>query len=217
MDAPVLGNWWMQPSKTECQVLLLLIMAICLVSWSFSTMLVELTSIEKRKVTVLAKNLTGYKNLVKIVSNSWTDGFYGSPRTDRVDLEKYHEGLIVLSGSAGSEVFTKISKGDIEGLEETIRWYQQTFGEDYYLELHRCADYDLKSNTPSHLMLEQQKVNTVLIQKATEYGIKVVATNDVHYVAPEDLAVYNIQQCVATGKTNRYTSIPLVDKQKIYV
>lgn len=75
-------------------------------------------------LTVLAKNLTGYKNLVKIVSNSWTDGFYGSPRTDRADLEKYHEGLIVLSGSAGSEVFTKISKGDIEGLEETIRWYQ---------------------------------------------------------------------------------------------
>ena len=152
-------------------------------------------------LTVLAKNLTGYKNLVKIVSNSWTDGFYGSPRTDRADLEKYHEGLIVLSGSAGSEVFTKISKGDIEGLEETIRWYQQTFGEDYYLELHRCADYDLKSNMPSHLMLEQQKVNTVLIQKAKESGVKVVATNDVHYVAPEDLAAYNIQQCYATGKT----------------
>ena len=152
-------------------------------------------------LTVLAKNLTGYKNLVKIVSNSWTDGFYGSPRTDRADLEKYHEGLIVLSGSAGSEAFTKISKGDIKGLEETIRWYQQTFGEDYYLELHRCADYDLKSNTPSDLMLEQQKVNAVLIQKAKECGVKVVATNDVHYVAPEDLAVYNIQQCVATGKT----------------
>ena len=152
-------------------------------------------------LTVLAKNLTGYKNLVKIVSNSWTDGFYGSPRTDHADLEKYHEGLIVLSGSAGSEVFTKISNGDIEGLEKTIKWYQQTFGEDYYLELHRCADYGLKSNTPSHLMLEQQKVNTVLIQKAKEYGIKVVATNDVHYVAPEDLAAYNIQQCYATGKT----------------
>lgn len=152
-------------------------------------------------LTVLAKNLTGYKNLIKIVSNSWTDGFYGSPRTDRVDLEKYHEGLIVLSGSAGSEVFTKISKGDIEGLEKTIKWYQQTFGEDYYLELNRCADYDLKSNKPSDLMLEQQKVNAVLIQIAKEYGVKVVATNDVHYVAPEDLAVYNIQQCYATGKT----------------
>lgn len=152
-------------------------------------------------LTVLAKNLTGYKNLVKIVSNSWTDGFYGSPRTDRADLEKYHEGLIVLSGSAGSEAFTKISKGDIEGLEETIRWYQQTFGEDYYLELQRNVDYDLKSDTPSDLMLEQQKVNAVLIQKAKECGVKVVATNDVHYVVPEDLAAYNIQQCYATGKT----------------
>ena len=152
-------------------------------------------------LTVLAKNLTGYKNLMKIVSNSWTDGFYGSPRTDHAELEKYHEGLIVLSGSAGSEVFYKISYGDIEGLEETIKWYQQTFGEDYYLELQRCADYDLKSDTPSNLMLEQQRVNAVLMQKAKESGVNVVATNDVHYVAPEDLVVYNIQQCYATGKT----------------
>lgn len=152
-------------------------------------------------LTVLAKNLTGYKNLIKIVSDSWTDGFYGNPRTDRADLEKYHEGLIVLSGSAGSEVFNKIVNGDIEGIDEAIKWYQQTFADDYYLELQRCADYDLESNTPSDLMLEQQKVNTVLMQKAKEYGIQVVATNDVHYVAPEDLAVYNIQQCYATGKT----------------
>ena len=152
-------------------------------------------------LTVLAKNLTGYKNLMKIVSNAWTDGFYGSPRTDRADLDKYHEGLIVLSGSTGSEVFYKIVNDDIVGLEETIKWYKQTFGEDYYLELQRCADYDLKINKPSDLMLEQQKVNAVLIQKAKEYGVKVVATNDVHYVAPGDLAVYNIQQCYATGKT----------------
>ena len=152
-------------------------------------------------LTVLAKNLIGYKNLMKIVSDSWAEGFYASPRTDRVNLEKYHEGLIVLSGSAGSEVFYKISYGDIEGLEETIKWYQQTFGEDYYLELQRCADYDLKSDTPSDLMLEQQKVNAVLIQKAKEYDVKVVATNDVHYVAPDDLAAYNIQQCYTTGKT----------------
>lgn len=152
-------------------------------------------------LTILAKNLTGYRNLMKIVSNAWTDGFYVCPRTDRVDLEKYHEGLIILSSSVGSEVFTKISKGDIEGLAETIRWYQQTFGEDYYLELQRCADYDLMSDTPSKLMLEQQRVNAALIQKSKEYGVKVVATNDVHYVAPEDLAAYNIQQCYATGKT----------------
>ena len=157
--------------------------------------------LEGFRLTVLAKNLTGYKNLIKIVSNSWTDGFPGCPLTDRADLEKHHEGLVVLSDGVGSEVFTKISKGDIEGLVETIRWYQQTFGEDYYLELQRCADYDLKSDTPSKLMLEQQKVNAVLMQKANESGVKVVATNDVHYVAPKDLAVYNIQQCYATGKT----------------
>ncbi len=152
-------------------------------------------------LTILAKNLTGYRNLMKIVSNAWTDGFYVCPRTDRVDLEKYHEGLIILSGSVGSEVFTKISKGDIEGLAETIRWYQQTFGEDYYLELQRCADYDLKSDTPSKLMLEQQRVNAVIIQKSKEYGVKVVATNDVHYVATTDAKAYNVQRCAATNKT----------------
>ncbi len=152
-------------------------------------------------LTILAKNLTGYRNLMKIVSNAWTDGFYVCPRTDHVDLEKYHEGLIILSGSVGSEVFTKISKGDIEGLAETIRWYQQTFGEDYYLELQRCADYDLKSDTPSKLMLEQQRVNAVIIQKSKEYGVKVVATNDVHYVATTDAKAYNVQLCAATNKT----------------
>ena len=153
------------------------------------------------RLTVLAKNYQGYKNLIKIVSNSWTDGFYMRPRTDRHDLEKYHEGIIVLSGGVGSEVYSHVVSDDIAGLDATIKWYKQTFGVDYYLELQRCADYDLKSDTPSDLMLEQQRVNAVLIQKSKESGVKVVATNDVHYVAPEDLAAYNIQQCYATGKT----------------
>ena len=153
------------------------------------------------RLTVLAKNYQGYKNIIKIVSNSWTDGFYMRPRTDHHDLEKYHEGVIALSGGIGSEVYSHIVSDDIAGLDATIKWYKQTFGEDYYLELQRCADYDLKSDTPSDLMLEQQRVNAVLMQKANESGVKVVATNDVHYVAPEDLAAYNIQQCYATGKT----------------
>ena len=152
-------------------------------------------------LTVLAKNYQGYKNLITIVSNSWTDGFYMRPRTDRHDMEKYHEGIIVLSGGVGSEVYSHVVSDDIAGLDATIKWYQQTFGVDYYLELQRCADYDLKSDTPSDLMLEQQRVNAVLMQKAKESGVKLVATNDVHYVAPEDLAAYNIQQCYATGKT----------------
>ena len=153
------------------------------------------------RLTVLAKNYQGYKNLIKIVSNSWTDGFYMRPRTDHHDLEKYHEGIIVLSGGVGSEVYSHVVSDDKAGLDATIKWYKQTFGVDYYLELQRCADYDLKSDTPSDLMLEQQRVNAVLMQKAKESGVKVVATNDVHYVAPEDLAAYNIQQCYATGKT----------------
>lgn len=153
------------------------------------------------RLTVIAKNYQGYKNLIKIVSNSWTDGFYMRPRTDHHDLEKYHEGIIVLSGGVGSEVYSHVVSDDIAGLDAAIKWYKQTFGVDYYLELQRCADFDLKSDTTSDLMLEQQKVNAVLMQKAKEYGVKVVATNDVHYVTPDDLAAYNIQQCYATGKT----------------
>ena len=153
------------------------------------------------RLTILAKNYQGYKNLIKIVSNSWTDGFYMRPRTDHHDLEKYHEGIIVLSGGVGSEVYSHVVSDDIEGLDATIKLYKQTFGMDYYLELQRCADYDLKSDTPSDLMLEQQRVNAVLMQKANESGVKVVATNDVHYVATTDAKAYNVQLCAATDKT----------------
>ena len=161
-------------------------------------------------LTVLAKNLIGYKNLMKIVSNAWTDGFYAAPRTDRKDLEQYHEGFIVLSGGFGSEVFTHIYKEDMAAFEETIKWHKQVFGCDYYLEIRRDADYDLSQDAPSGLMIEQEKVNKVLIQKSKEYGVKVVATNDVHYVNPEDLAVYNIQQCILVGKTmEEFDTAPL--------
>lgn len=161
-------------------------------------------------LTVLAKNLIGYKNLIKIVSNAWTGGFYAAPRTDRKDLEKYHEGLIVLSGGFGCEVFTYAMKEDMTALDDTIKWYKQVFGSDYYLEIRRDADYDLSKDVPSNLMIEQEKVNKVLIQKSKEHGVKVVATNDVHYVNPEDLVVYNIQQCIAVGKTlEEFDTTPL--------
>ena len=161
-------------------------------------------------LTVLAKNLIGYKNLMKIVSHAWTDGFYAAPRTDRNDLEQYHEGLIALSGGFSSEVFTLAMKEDMKALDDTIKWYKQVFGCDYYLEIRRDADYDLSQDAPSGLMIEQEKVNKVLIQKSKEYGVKVVATNDVHYVNPEDLAVYNIQQCILVGKTmEEFDTAPL--------
>ena len=145
-------------------------------------------------LTILAKNLIGYKNLIKIVSDSWTDGFYGSPRTDRVDLEKYHEGLIVLSGSAGSEVFEKIVNDDIEGLEETIKWYKRTFADDFYIELRRYADLFTNGS-------QLQRINERLIEKAAACGVKIVATNDVHYLRPTDIRAYNTLRSIAEGKT----------------
>ena len=146
------------------------------------------------RLTVLAKNYQGYKNLIKIVSNSWTDGFYMRPRTDRADLEKYHEGIIVLSGGIGSEVFTNISDGDIEGLDETIRWYRQTFAEDFYIELLRYADLFTNGS-------ELQRINERLIEKADANGVKIIATNDVHYLRATDIHAYNTLQSIAEGKT----------------
>ena len=145
-------------------------------------------------LTVLAKNLTGYKNLIKIVSNSWTDGFYGSPRTDCADLEKYHEGLIVLSGSVGSEVFNRIVNDDIAGLEETVKWYKNTFADDFYIELRRYADLFTNSS-------QLQKINERLIEKATACGVKIVATNDVHYLRQTDIRAYNTLRSIAEGMT----------------
>lgn len=145
-------------------------------------------------LTVLAKNYQGYKNLIKIVSNSWTDGFYMRPRTDHADLEKYHEGIIVLSGGIGSEVFTRFSDGDMSELDETIRWYRQTFAEDFYIELRRYADLFTSGS-------ELQRITERLIEKADANDVKIVATNDVHYLRPTDIRVYNTLQSIAEGKT----------------
>ena len=93
---------------------------------------------------VLAKNETGYHNLVKLVSKSWVEGFYSRPRTDHHELEKYHEGLIICSACIAGEVPRRILNGDIKGAEETILWYKNIFGEDYYLEIQR---HEVKDST----------------------------------------------------------------------
>ena len=84
---------------------------------------------------LLAKNKVGYHNLIKIVSRAWTEGYYMRPRTDRSDIEKYHEGLICCSACLGGEVPKRITNGDMEAAEEAVQWYKSIFGEDYYLEL----------------------------------------------------------------------------------
>lgn len=149
---------------------------------------------------VLAKNYEGYKNLIKLVSRSWVDGYYYRPRTDRVDLEKYHEGLIVCSACIAGEVPAKIIKGDIAGAREALEWYHRVFGEDYYLELqrHEVKDPVIMANREAFPL--QQKANKVLIDFAKEYGIKLICSNDVHFEDKETAEAHDHLLCLSTGK-----------------
>ena len=149
---------------------------------------------------VLAKNYNGYKNLIKLVSNSWVDGYYMRPRTDRADLEKYHEDLIVCSACIAGEVPRKILDGDIEGAREACEWYHRVFGDDYYLELqrHEVTDPTILANREAFPL--QQKANKVLIEFAKEYGIKLICTNDCHFENKETAEAHDHLLCIATGK-----------------
>ena len=149
---------------------------------------------------VLAKNYQGYKNLVKLVSNAWVDGFYMRPRTDREDLERYHEGLIVCSACIAGEVPKKILDGDIAGAREAIEWYHRVFGQDYYLELqrHEVTDPTIRANRETFPL--QQKANKVLIELAREYGIKLVCSNDCHFVDKENAEAHDHLLCLSTAK-----------------
>ena len=151
---------------------------------------------------VLAKNYNGYKNLIKLVSNSWVDGFYNRPRTDRMELEKYHEDLIVCSACIAGEVPAKILKGDIAGAREAIEWHKRLWGDDYYLELQR---HEVKNPDPNYRANRetfplQQQANKVLIELAKEYGIKLVCTNDAHFVDEDNAEAHDHLLCLATGK-----------------
>lgn len=149
---------------------------------------------------VLAKNYNGYKNLIKLVSRSWTDGYYYRPRTDRQDLEKYHEDLIVCSACIAGEVPAKILKGDIEGAREACEWYHRVFGDDYYLELqrHEVTDPGIIANRETFPL--QQKANRMLIKFAKEYGIKLVCTNDCHFEDKDTAEAHDHLLCLSTGK-----------------
>ena len=149
---------------------------------------------------VLAKNYNGYKNLIKLVSNSWVDGFYNRPRTDHKELEKYHEDLIVCSACIAGEVPAKILKGDIAGARESIEWHKRLWGDDYYLELqrHEVTDPTIRANRETFPL--QQQANKVLIELAHEYGIKLICTNDAHFVDKENAEAHDHLLCLSTGK-----------------
>lgn len=149
-------------------------------------------------LVVLAKNLKGYKNLIKMVSTSWTEGFYGRPRIDKELLEKHHEGLIISSACLGGEVPQHIMKGRIEEAEKSILWFKNLFGEDFYLEMQRHETH--AANADQNTFKKQQEVNTVLIGLAKKLDVKLIATNDVHFANEEDAEAHDRLICLSTGK-----------------
>ena len=169
---------------------------------------------KRAHLILLAKNENGYKNLIKLVSRAWVDGFYGKPRTDHADLEKYHEDIICCSACIAGEVPSKILKGDIEGAKETMLWYKSIFGDDYYLELQRHEVKDPMQRANRETFQLQQQANEVLIQFAKEYGIKLVCTNDVHFVEQEHAEAHDHLLCLSTGQDLNDDNRMLYSKQE---
>ncbi len=144
---------------------------------------------DRYHLILLCKNETGYKNLLKLVSSAWTDGFYTKPRVDRDILEKYSEGLIALSGCLFGEVSQKILSRNFDEAKATARWYKETFGEgNYYLEIQ------------NHGMIEEKEALDGILSISRELNIPVVATNDVHYSQKQDADTQRVLIAVQTNK-----------------
>ena len=149
-------------------------------------------------LVVLAKNLKGYHNLIKLVSKGWTEGFYMRPRTDRVELEKYREGLIVCSACLGGEIPRRITAGQFAEAEEAVQWYKKVFGDDFYLEMQRHKATVPRANHEAFPL--QEAVNKKLLEYAEKYHVKLVCTNDVHFVDEENAEAHDRLICLSTGK-----------------
>ena len=165
-----------------------------------------------RHLILLAKNLKGYKNLIKIVSHAWTEGFYSHPRTDHSELEKYHEGVICCSACLGGEVPQLIMGGRMNEAREVIKWFKNIFGDDYYLELQRHKATVARANHETYQ--KQCLVNDALIQFAKELDIKLICTNDSHFVNEEDADAHERLICLSTGKKLTDEKVMLYSKQE---
>lgn len=156
-----------------------------------------------RHLIVLAKNQKGYKNLIKLVSQAWTEGFYSHPRTDKAALEAHREGLIICSACLGGEIPRLILSGRMDEADASVRWWKETFGDDYYIELQRHKTDVPGGNRDTYE--EQQKVNPELMRLARKYDIKIIATNDSHFVNAEDAEAHDRLICIST---NNYLNDP---------
>ena len=147
---------------------------------------------------LLAKNKKGYQNLIKLVSIGWVDGYYMRPRIDHEVLEKYHENLICCSACLGGEIARKFDLGDLDGAEQAILWHKNLFGDDYYLEMQRHPSKNPLFNPQCY---EKQKpYNAFLQQMAAKHGIKLIASNDVHFVDEDNGEAHDHLICLNTGK-----------------
>jgi DNA polymerase-3 subunit alpha len=154
---------------------------------------------------LLAKNNEGYKNLTKLVSMGFTDGFYYKPRIDKEILEKYHDGLICLSACLAGEVNQAILKDDLEHASEVALWFKNLFGEDYYLEVQNNG------------IKEQVLVNQKLIQLSSKLNIPLVATNDAHYSRREDAYNHEVLLCIQTGKKMKDEDRMRFETEELYL
>ena len=149
-------------------------------------------------LVLLAKDLQGYRNLIKMVSQAWIDGYYYRPRIDKELLERYHEGIIATSACLGGEIPQHIMYGNIEEAEKSIQWFKGLFGDDFYLELQRHKTDNPLGNQETYE--KQQQVNAVLLELGKKHDVKVIATNDIHFLNEEDAEAHDRLICLSTGK-----------------
>ena len=147
---------------------------------------------------LLAKNLEGYHNLCKMVSYSFTEGFYYKPRIDKQLLEQYHEGLICCSACLGGEVPQAIMHNDMEEAERVVQWFKGVFGDDYYLELQLHPSGDPQKD--ADVYENQLRVNKALLELAAKFGVKYICSNDVHFILAEDAVAHDHLICLNTGR-----------------
>ncbi len=143
---------------------------------------------DRRHLVLLAKNETGYKNLALLNAIAFRDGYYYKPRIDLATLKEHHEGLICLSACIGGDIPQAILRRNYDKAEKLVEWFLDVFGEDFYLEMQ------------NHGLREEMEVNQYLRGYARKYGIKLVVTNDVHYIERSDAEPHDVLLCVQTGR-----------------
>ncbi|MDF1535953.1 MAG: DNA polymerase III subunit alpha [bacterium] len=156
-------------------------------------------------LVLLARNLTGYSNLIKLSSISYLEGFYRRPRIDKEILARHSEGLVALSACLKGEVAYRLVRGDREGARDTAAWYKELFGENYFLEVQHSG------------MEEQGKANAGMLELSSELDIGLVATNDVHYLRREDTRMHDVLLCIQTGKTVHDEDRMRMDASELYL